>query len=154
MSGHTKTIRKIEGNDVDAVVGVWHRAGIDAYTFLPTWQAFTLEQAQSVFREHIYPKCDIWVGTEAGVVVSYLAMSDSYIDRLYVDPPQQRKGWGKAFIAHAKALQSNGLELHTHQENHGARALYEQLGFVAVHFGLSPPPENAPDVEYHWRPSR
>lgn len=24
--------------------------------------------------------------------------------------------------------------------------------FVAVRFGTSPPPESAPDVEYHWRP--
>jgi hypothetical protein len=45
------------------------------------------------------------------------------------------------------------LELHTHQENYAARRLYEQHGFRAVKFGLSPPPENAPDVEYHWRPA-
>jgi hypothetical protein len=43
------------------------------------------------------------------------------------------------------------LELHTHQENHAARQLYEKHGFRAVKFGLSPPPEGAPDVEYHWR---
>jgi ribosomal protein S18 acetylase RimI-like enzyme len=53
----------------------------------------------------------------------------------------------------AKRLHPNGLELHTHQENHAARRLYEQHGFRAVKFGLSPPPENAPDVEYHWRPA-
>lgn len=154
MSEYSKTIRKMGPDDAEAVVGVWHRAGIDTYTYLPTFQALTLEQARNVFRDHIRPKCDIWVGTEAGAVVSYLAMGDSYIDRLYVDPPCQRRGWGKALIAHAKALQPTGLELHTHQENHGARALYEQLGFVAVRFGTSPPPESAPDVEYHWRPHR
>ena len=55
-------------------------------------------------------------------------------------------------IAFAKTLHPDGLELHTHQENHAARQLYERHGFRAVKFGLSPPPENAPDVEYHWRP--
>jgi hypothetical protein len=24
--------------------------------------------------------------------------------------------------------------------------------YLAVRFGTSPPPESAPDVEYHWRP--
>jgi hypothetical protein len=31
--------------------------------------------------------------------------------------------------------------------------LYEKHGFKAVKFGLSPPPESAPDVEYRWRPA-
>jgi len=53
----------------------------------------------------------------------------------------------------AKAMHPNGLELHTHQENRAARRLYEKHGFKAVKFGVSPPPESAPDVEYHWRPS-
>ena len=86
-------------------------------------------------------------------VVAFLAMNGSYIDRMYVDPIEWRKGWGARFLALAKALFPSGLELHTHQENHAARALYEKQGFVAVRFGLSPPPESAPDVEYHWRPA-
>ena len=27
---------------------------------------------------------------------------------------------------------------------------FEKHGFVAVKFGISPPPESAPDVEYAW----
>jgi len=83
---------------------------------------------------------------------AFLALKGSYVDRLYVDPAEQRKGWGRDLIEHAKALHPDGLELHTHQENHGARAFYESQGFVAVKYGLSPAPELAPDVEYHWRP--
>lgn len=79
-------------------------------------------------------------------------MDGSYIDRMYVDPSEWRKGWGTRFVNLAKQLSPNRLELHTHQENHPARALYERQGFVAVKFGLSPAPELAPDVEYHWRP--
>ena len=33
-----------------------------------------------------------------------------------------------------------------------SKAFYEKLGFNAMKFGTSPPPESAPDVEYHWRP--
>jgi ribosomal protein S18 acetylase RimI-like enzyme len=52
----------------------------------------------------------------------------------------------------AQELSPDGLELHTHQENTKARRFYEKHGFEVVRFGVSPPPESAPDVEYHWRP--
>ena len=136
------------------MVGVWHRSGLEAYTYLPTWQSFTLEQAADVFRRLLLPGSLLWVGETDGRVVAFLAMRASYIDRLYVDPPEQRKGWGTRLLEHARSISPRGLELHTHVENRVARALYEKHGFVAVGFGVSPAPESAPDVEYHWRPSR
>src|SRR4030042_830071 len=63
-----------------------------AYPYLPTWQALTLETASTIFREIIRPKCAIWVGTLDRRIVAYLAMQGSYIDRLYVDPSEWRKG--------------------------------------------------------------
>jgi ribosomal protein S18 acetylase RimI-like enzyme len=123
-----------------------------AYPYLPTWQTFTLGEARDVFLEHIASRCDIWVGTCDGRIVAYLAMSGSYVDRLYVDPNEWRRGWGTRLVDLAKQLSPAGLELHTHVENAAARSLYERQGFVAIKFGLSPPPESAPDVEYHWRP--
>lgn len=145
-------IRRYQPADSEAVVSIWHRAGLAAYPYLPTWQAFTLDQARSVFHQYIEPRSELWVGVADTQIVAYMAMKTSYIDRLYVDPSAQRKGWGSLLIAHAKALQPQGLELHTHQENLAARALYEREGFIAVAFGISPPPESSPDVEYHWRP--
>jgi GNAT superfamily N-acetyltransferase len=79
-------------------------------------------------------------------------MNGSYIDRMYVDPTEWRKGWGTRFVELAKTLFPGGLQLHTHQQNLVAREFYERQGFTAVKFGISPPPECAPDVEYHWRP--
>ena len=147
-----RTIRKFQPADEADVVEVWHRAGIAAYTFLPTWQAFTLEQARWVFDRIIRPNCAIWVAMVDKRVVAYLAMKGTYIDRLYVDPLQWRKGWGAQLVNFAKQVSPRGLELPTHQENRAARALYEGHGFRAVKLGLSPPPESAPDVEYQWRP--
>jgi len=150
---HThRTIRKFQPADEADVVAVWHRAGMAAYTFLATWQAFTLEQAHGVFDRIIRPHCAIWVATLDERIVAYLAMKETYIDRLSVDPLEWRRGWGTQLVNFAKQVSPRGLELHTHQENFAARALYERHGFRAVKFGCSPPPESAPDVEYHWRP--
>jgi ribosomal protein S18 acetylase RimI-like enzyme len=147
-----REIRPFQNDDEADTAAVWHRSGLAAYPYLPTWQAMTLETAQWVFQHVIRAQCSLWVGTLDGRVVAYLAMNGSYLDRLYVDPAEWRKGWGTRFVDLAKRLSPTGLELHTHQENHAARALYEQHGFRVVKFGISPPPESAPDVEYHWRP--
>lgn len=152
MNSANTSIRRFQDGDEPAVVGVWYRSGKAVYTFLPTWQTLTLELAGKFFREVIQAQCNIWVGTFQEQVVAYLAMNGSYIDRMYVDPIEWRKGWGTRFIALAKNLSPDRLELHTHQENYAARAFYEKHGFKAVKFGMSPPPEYAPDVEYHWRP--
>jgi ribosomal protein S18 acetylase RimI-like enzyme len=148
-----RLIRRYRDADEAAVVGVWHRSGLAAYLYLPTWQSFPLERAREVFHRDIVERCEVWVGEDDGRVVAFLALRESYIDRLYVDPGRQRTGWGTRLLEHARALSPRGLELHTHVENTAARALYEKHGFVAVRFGVSPPPESAPDVEYHWRPA-
>jgi len=147
-----REIRPFQDADETDTAAVWHRSGRAAYSYLPTWQALTLETAQSVFHSVIRAQCAIWVGTLDGQVVSYLAMKGSNLNRLYVDPTEWRKGWGTKFVVLAKQLSPTGLEIQTHQENHAARALYERHGFVAVKYGISPPPESAPDVAYHWRP--
>ena len=145
-------IRSYSKDDKAEVVGVWYRSGRAAYTYLPTWQDLTLEEATWIFENVIRPKNNIWVGTIDDRIVAYMAMSGSYMDRLYIDPTEWRKGWGTEFIKLAKQHSPMGLECHTHQENHAARALYEHNDFIAVKYGISPPPESAPDIEYHWRP--
>jgi GNAT superfamily N-acetyltransferase len=146
-------IRPFQDGDESAVVVLWHRSGQAAYPYIPTWQEFTLDAARKVFREVIRARCDIWVGTRDDRIVAYLAMHGSYIDRMHVDSGEWRTGWGTRLVEFAKNLSPHGLELHTHQQNAAARALYERHGFAAVKFGTSPPPECAPDVEYHWRPA-
>jgi GNAT superfamily N-acetyltransferase len=145
-------IREFQEADEADVVGVWHRSGKAAYSYLPAWQTLTLHDARTFFRDSILRHCGVWVGTLDADIVAFLAMNGSYVDRMYVDPLEWCKGWGARLLAFAKALHPAGLELHTHQENRAARRLYEKHGFKAVRFGLSPPPECVPDVEYHWRP--
>ena len=88
-----------------------------------------------------------------GRLVGFLAIQGRYVDRLYVLSTFQRAGIGTALLQHAMTLSPPGLELHTHQKNTTARTFYERHGFIAVRFGVSPPPESEPDVEYQWRPA-
>lgn len=147
-----RNLRRFESRDERSIAEVWHRSGQAEYTYIPTWQSFTLEQARKAVRDVIVPNTDIWVGLLDDRIVAYLAMDGSKIDRLYVDPSEWRRGWGTRFVELAKNLSPGGLELVTHQENHPARSLYEKHGFQAIAFGISPPPESAPDVTYRGDP--
>jgi ribosomal protein S18 acetylase RimI-like enzyme len=138
--------------DFDRVIDVWRESKRVAYTFLPVEQSRLRGDDEWFFREHIASHCDIWLAELDRAIVAFMAIDGSYVDRLYVHPSHQRSGIGTALIAKAKVLSPAGLELHTHQKNVAACAFYERHGFRAVKFGVSPPPESEPDVEYHWRP--
>lgn len=145
-------IREFEEPDELRLAEIWHQAGLDEYTYLPSFQALDGEQALQVFRDVIVSHCRIWLETKDETIRGFIALNGSYIDRLYVDPKQQRLGVGGALMNHAKSMFESGLELHTHQQNSRARAFYEKHDFVATKYGISPAPECVPDVEYHWRP--
>ncbi len=146
------SIRSYADADAAAVAAVWHRAGLEEYSYLPLFQALTPGAAFKVFCEVIVPDARLWVSCDGDDIAAFVAMRGSLIDRLYVDPPAQRRGHGTALLALARRESPLGLELFTHQQNTRARAFYEKHGFEAVRFGVSPAPELVPDVEYHWRP--
>ncbi len=63
MDEPRRRIRPFQDADEPAVAAVWHRSGLAAYPYLPTWQALTIEHARTVFHEVIRAECAIWVGT-------------------------------------------------------------------------------------------
>ncbi len=143
------TLRRYRPEDFDALVLLWHETMEDAYPYL---ELHTLTQDVGYFAENIVPTHDVWVAEIAGRLAGFLAIRESYIDRLYIHPRNQRCGIGTALLQRAQQLRPDGLELCTHQKNTPACEFYEKHEFTAVRFGLSPPPESEPDVEYHWRP--
>jgi len=145
-------LRRLADADIPAVIQLWHDTKRATYTFLATERGRTLAQDDDVFRAHILARCEIWLALEAGQLLGFLALAERYLDRLYVAPSAQRAGVGHALFAKACELSPDGFGLHTHVQNRAARAFYEKQGCTVVRFGISPAPECAPDVEYHWRP--
>ena len=139
-------------SELEAVVELWNETKRDTYDFIPQERNRTLDEDRAFFLSSIQPRCALWVAVDGARILGYLGLRDSYVDRLYVHPAAQRRGMGTALLRHAIALSPAGIELHTHVRNTKARAFYEKQGMVAVKFGVSPPPESEPDIEYHWRP--
>lgn len=144
-------IRPYQNADFDAVTILWRIAREKALPDLQREKGYFFYQDRDYFAGHILPNYQVWVAVLDTQPVGFMALRDDFIDQLYVHPDHWRKGIGAALLQRARQLSSDHLWLYTHQANTAARAFYERHGFVAERFGYSPPPESAPDVEYHWR---
>lgn len=147
----TYSLREYQPEDFDAVTILWR---ISREKSLPDFQLekghFFFED-QEYFRKHVLTENRVWVATLHNHPVALLAMNGDFIDQLYVHPDHWRRGIGEMLLNFARERSPEHLWLYTLQVNTNARAFYEKNGFVPEKFGVSPPPESEPDVEYHWR---
>ena len=146
-------IREYRNEDFDAVTILWRISSEKSLPELQREKGHFFHEDRDFFRDHILKNNRVWVVEMDQRPVAFLAMEDDLIDRLYVDPDYQRRGIGKALLDFAREQSPEHLWLYTLQINVNARAFYEKNGFIAEKFGMSPPPELEPDVEYHWRKS-
>jgi ribosomal protein S18 acetylase RimI-like enzyme len=145
-------IRRMAPADLDDVVTVWRRSRDDNQPWLEARMRYTRDDDLPFFRDVVARENEVWLAVGERGVLGLLALHDGFIEQLYVDPPAQRSGVGRALLERAIALYPGGLALYTHQRNRRARAFYESFGFRPVAFGVSGSPECEPDVRYAWSP--
>lgn len=146
-------IREYRAADFDAVTVLWR---ISREKSLPEFQlekGHFFYEDRSYFQNFVLKNNRVWVVESENHPVGFMAMNKDFIDQLYIDPDYQRRGIGTLLIDFAREQSPEHLWLYTLQVNFIARTFYEKNGFVAEKFGVSPPPESEPDVEYHWRKS-
>src|SRR5918996_1140694 len=145
--------REYQATDFDAVTILWR---ISREKSLPEFQlekGHFFYEDRNYFQNYVLKNNRVWVVELANRPVGFMAMNKDFVDQLYIDPDYQRRGIGKILLDFAREQSPDHLWLYTLQVNVNARAFYESNGFVAEKFGVSPPPESEPDVEYHWRKS-
>lgn len=144
-------IREFHEDDFDAVTRLWRAAREVTFPEFMRNHPHTFEEDCDYFRNVVMTNNDVWVMDVDGRVAGFIAIAGDFVDQLYIHPDFQRRGLGKELLDFAKARSPEHVWLYTLQVNANGRAFYEKNGFVAVRFGVSPPPESEPDVEYHWR---
>lgn len=148
---HDFLIREYREEDFDAVTILWRVAREKLLPDGVTDTGHCFYEDQDYFCNQILKKNRVWVVELDRRPVAFMAMEDNFIDQLYVHPDYQRRRIGEALLAFARERSPEHLWLFTLQANVQARAFYEKNGFAAEKLGFSSPPENEPDVEYHWR---
>ena len=144
-------IRNYRPEDFDALTILWR---ISREKSLPEFQnkkGHFFYEDQNYFRDHILKENTVFVVESGQRPVAFMAIKDEFVDQLYVHPDYQNQGIGKALLDYARKRSPEHVWLYTLQINLNARAFYEKNGFIAEKYGMSPPPESEPDVEYHWR---
>jgi len=144
-------IREYRDEDFDPVTILWRVAREKAMPDFQRTKGYFFYQDQAYFQDHILKNDDVWVVEFESQPLAFMAMKDDFIDQLYVHPDFWRRGIGKLLLNFAHEQSPEHLWLYTLQVNVNACAFYDANGFVAEKLGISPPPENEPDVEYHWR---
>lgn len=152
------SVRPYRPIDLEQTVALWRASKRAAFPYVEVQQLYTLENDTGYFRDVLAPECEIWLaewpedGLEGGVILGLLALRDYLIDQLFVGLDVQRQGVGTALLAKARERSPDQLRAYTFQKNSPARAFFEKHGFQIVRAGVSPPPENEPDLEYIWLP--
>jgi ribosomal protein S18 acetylase RimI-like enzyme len=146
-------IREYRDEDFDAVTILWRVAREKSLPDFQREKGYFFYEDQNYFRDHVLKQNRVWVVEVDHRPVAFMAMENEFIDQLYIHPDYQRRGIGRSLLDFARKQSPDHIWLYTLQVNVNARAFYEKNGFVAERFGISPPPELAPDVEYHWRKS-
>jgi len=144
-------VREYRAEDFDAVTILWR---ISRERSLPEFQqekGHFFYEDRDYFRNHVLMENRIWVVDVDNRPVAFMAMNNDFVDQLYIHPSYWRKGIGNVLLQFAREQSPEHVWLYTLQVNVNARAFYEKNGFIAEKFGVSPPPESEPDVEYHWR---
>ncbi len=144
-------IREYRPEDFEAVTILWRVAREKSLPEFQRTKGYFFYEDQEYFRDHILKEDQVWVVERDGRPVAFMAMRADFIDHLYVHPDYQKRGIGKALLEHARRLSPEHVWLYTLQVNQNARLFYEKNGFVPEAFGMSPPPESEPDIQYHWR---
>ena len=144
-------IREYRDNDFDAVTILWR---ISREKSLPEFQkekGHFFYEDRDYFWNRVLEENQLWVVEVDNRPIAFMAMNQEFVDQLYIYPDYWRQGIGNALLNLAREQSPEHVWLYTLQINVNARAFYEKNGFVAEKFGISPPPESEPDVEYHWR---
>jgi len=146
-------IREYKPKDFDVVTILWRIAREKSVPEFQREKGHFFYEDQEYFQNKILERAQVWVTEMKGYPVAFMAMENDFIDQLYIHPDYWRQGIGKMLLDFAKERFPDHLWLYTLQVNVNARAFYEKNDFVAEKFGFSDPPENEPDVQYHWRRS-
>jgi ribosomal protein S18 acetylase RimI-like enzyme len=144
-------IRDFRADDFDALTILWRVAREKSLPEFQNAKGHFFYEDQDYFRDHILEESHVFVVENDRRPIAFMAMKGEFVDQLYVHPDCQNQGVGKALLDLARKISPEHVWLYTLQINLNAREFYEKNGFIAEKFGISPPPESEPDVEYHWR---
>lgn len=128
-------VREFQRGDLERVSEIWLAANLQAHGFIP--RAYWEGQLETV--RALLPQAELHVWqAESGEIQGFIGLSGEHIEGLFVWPPVQGRGIGKALLDRAKDAHRR-LTLNVYRKNERAAAFYRREGFRAVREGVDEP---------------
>ena len=128
-------IRKFTTNDTDALIAIWDNAESAAHPFLPR---SVRDKVREDMRNIYLPNAKTWVIEADGVPVGFIAMIDSEVGGLFLDPAQQSKGLGRQLVDHIVSLKGP-LTVEVFKDNKIGLPFYARYRFAVTGEGIFEP---------------
>jgi ribosomal protein S18 acetylase RimI-like enzyme len=121
------TFRPLEASDLAAISLVHYRACLIAYRFM-NWR-YSIDEVTRWYSGKFAGWTWTLAAFDAGVMAGFIALTDHYVDQLFVDPTLQGCGVGSMLLDTALRKFPGRVVLDVFEENKSARAFYEKHGF-------------------------
>ena len=139
-------IRKLETQDLDAVMQIWLHGNLDAHAFIPAsfWTGHfeivrnMLLQAELYVHENEAPR----------QIDGFIGLTENHIEGIFVAKSARSKGIGKALLDYVKSRRPR-LDLSVYQKNERALAFYRREQFVVQSEGIDEDTNEA-DIQMLW----
>lgn len=114
--------------DLEACVAVWRAASLVGHSFI---ESEAREREAILIRDQYLPGADVTVAASGDLLLGFIALVDTSIGGLFVDPRMHRSGIGRALIQEALRKRP-GLRVEVYEANYAARDFYSANGFRVI----------------------
>lgn len=125
-------IREYKAADTDALIAIWNKSEPLAHSFLSD---DIRDQVRRDMADIYLPNAETWVLESDGAPVGFIAMIDTEIGGLFLDPSHQGKGLGRRMVDHVVAIKGP-LTVEVFKHNKIGLPFYERYGFVVIGEGV------------------
>ena len=120
-------IRRLNDNNIDAVMQIWKEENIKAHNFIP--KEYWEEKFNYV--KSILPSAEIYVYIDKNTIEGFIGINNNYIEGIFIKEINQNKGIGTALLEKVKQLKPK-LILNVYEKNKKAIKFYENNGFKII----------------------
>jgi putative acetyltransferase len=120
-------LRASRADDVPQLLEVWRRSVDATHDFLGSEDRAAIDR---IVAEEYLPSAELTVAVDGDdMPVAFLGGSAREIESLFVDPSVHGRGVGRLLVEEFAGRGEGPLRVDVNEQNPGARAFYERLGF-------------------------
>jgi len=121
-------IRKLNKNDIEAVVELWYKTSIVAHDFIP--EGYWMQNKKAMASIYL-PNSETYLAIDNERIVGFIAMTENYLAAIFVDNEMQGNGIGKNLLNFIKDKRKT-IRLKAYGKNAKTIDFYKSQGFCII----------------------